>query len=202
LKLKAEYGDSIVLLRGNHEPPSWLIPYPHDYIYSLWERFGEKSKEVYSASLELFDNMPLVLINENSLIALHGGPPLSVLRADSWRVAFEVGSSKASPKLLENVLWSDPAEDLLDHAPSPRGAGVLYGPLVSRKTLELVNGKFILRGHEAVNGLKYSHGGAVVTVFTSPLVYGFECGGVAIYDYCEEKGDWCLNWLCIRPRAV
>lgn len=201
LNLKREYIENVVLLRGNHEPPMWLTPYPHDYAYHLSTRFSNHAKALYELSLELFSNIPLILVHENALLALHGGPPLSVLSARNWREAFEVEKSEISQKSLEEILWSDPIEAYVEYIPSPRGAGVLYGIPVSKKALQLINGRFIVRGHEAIDGFKTSHEGLVITVFTSPLVYGFECGGVAVYEYCEEVGETCLKKYCVRPNT-
>lgn len=202
LNLKQEYRRNVIMLRGNHEPSTRLTPYPHDYPYYLIARFGNNAETLYELSLELFENLPLALIHNNVLLALHGGPPLSVLSSRDWREAFEVGKNKISEKSLEEILWSDPVDMDVSYTPSPRGAGVLYGASVSKRALQLINGKLLIRGHEAVEGFKTSHGGLVVTVFTSPLVYGFKCGGVVAFEYCEEEGKERLIKRCIRPNTA
>jgi protein phosphatase len=200
LNLKRNYGDRIVLLRGNHEPPQWLTPYPHDYPYNLQERFSDEAQELYFLNLELFENLPLALLKENHFIALHGGPPLKVLRARNWEESFTAINDEEKRRMIEEILWSDPAEISEEYTYSPRGAGVLYGPIVSQRALQLVKGKFIIRGHEAVNGIRLSHDKRVITVFTSPLVYGFKCGGVALYEYSEKAGNHELRTMCFDTR--
>jgi len=37
-------------------------------------------------------------------------------------------------------------------------------------------------------------------VFTSPLVYGFKCGGVALYEYSEKAGNHELRTMCFDTR--
>ncbi|MEM4903354.1 MAG: metallophosphoesterase family protein [Desulfurococcaceae archaeon] len=202
LNLKQEYCGNVVLLRGNHEPSTWLTPYPHDYPHHLIARFGAGAEALYELSLELFESLPLALVHNNVLLALHGGPPLSVLSSKDWREAFEIGKNTISRKSLEEILWSDPVDSNIYYTPSPRGAGVLYGAAVSKGALQLINGKLIVRGHEAVNGFKVSHEGLVITVFTSPLVYGFECGGVATFEHYDEECVGRLTRYCIHPNTA
>lgn len=199
LILKREYKDQVVLLRGNHEPANWLIPYPHDYPHQLNYKYGKKAGELYEASMRLFNKMPLILIHRGVLLALHGGPPLNVLKTSDWRSAFEADREEFSPSVIEEVLWSDPVEIPEGYLPSPRGAGVLYGRSISLRTFQITSTKLIVRGHEAVNGFKKYHGGTVITVFTSPIVYGFECGGLIKYEFNDKTGGYELNELCVNP---
>lgn len=202
LLLKGEYGSQVVLLRGNHEPPSWLIPEPHDFIYELRLKFGARGDEIYRYSSNLFDKLPLSLLHRGLLISLHGGPPLRVLSSSDWREAFGIGRDSFEPRVVEEILWSDPVEIPVGYAPSPRGAGVVYGVSITRKLLEISNTRVLIRGHEAVDGFKESHNGMVITVFTSPLVYGFRCGGVLIYEYSRREDNYRSSKICIYPRYL
>jgi len=197
LLLKKNYHDKIVLLRGNHEPPEWLTPYPHDYPYYLSSKFSTTWRDLYQASLNLFNTLPLVAISEGFFVALHGGPPLTVLTSSSWQAAFEAEKEEFSSRVLEEILWSDPIEGDLEYLESPRGAGILFGKKVTDKTLQLIKGKFIIRGHEAVNGVKTSHSGLVFTVFTASIVYGLNCAGVLKLVYIGES--YVPQALCIKP---
>lgn len=198
LSLKEKLADQVAILRGNHEPPRFLIPHPHDFPKYLSDKFGESARGLYDLSLEVFNSMPLSAIQEELFIAVHGGPPLRVLRSRDWREAFEVGKEEFTRDTLEEIMWSDPIEININYAPSPRGAGVVYGRPLSERALQLVRGRIIIRGHEAVNGFSFSHGGLVVTVFTSPIVYGLECAGVLKLEYSSELGRHNVKTLCIR----
>lgn len=197
LLLKKNYHDKVVLLRGNHEPPEWLTPYPHDYPYYLSSKFSANWRDLYQASLNLFNTLPLVAILEGFFVALHGGPPLTVLTSSSWQAAFEAGRENFSSRVLEEILWSDPVEGDLEYLESPRGAGVLFGKKVTEKTLQLIRGKYIIRGHEAVNGVKTSHNGLIFTVFTASIVYGLNCAGVLKLVYTGN--NYVPQALCIKP---
>jgi protein phosphatase len=199
LLLKKNYHEKIVLLRGNHEPPTWLTPYPHDYPYYLSTRFSSTWRDLYQTSLNLFNTLPLVAILEDFFIALHGGPPLTVLTSSSWQDAFEAGKEEFSSRVLEEILWSDPVEEDLEYLESPRGAGVLFGKKVTNKALKLIRGRYIIRGHEAVNGVKTNHNGLVFTVFTASIVYNLNCAGVLKLVYKEN--NYIPQALCIKPSS-
>lgn len=202
LWLKKELRDQVILLRGNHEPPRWLIPHPHDYVDLLKKRFGDAAEQLYENSLELFETLPLAVFKRDHFIALHGGPPLRALSSDSIDSAFSpIKLINDEPdEVLVDVLWSDPGEIPVDYLPSPRGAGHIYGASVTSSLLRLINGKLLIRGHEAVNGFKSNHNGLVITVFTSPLVYGFRCGGFLIYEV-RESGGYKATRACYEPRT-
>jgi protein phosphatase len=201
LSLKSSFPERVVLLRGNHEPPTWLIPYPHDYPYLLESRFGPSWRDIYTISLNLFENLPLVALLEGSFIALHGGPPRKVLTANTWKEALELGSERFSDTVLEDILWSDPVESSTEYISSPRGAGVLFGERVTEKTLSLIRGSYIIRGHEAVNGVETRHGGRVFTVFTASTVYGLSYAGVLKLVLGKTEGKYTPLVFRVKPSA-
>ncbi|MGB9728193.1 MAG: metallophosphoesterase family protein [Nitrososphaeria archaeon] len=158
LLLKQEFREQILLLRGNHEPPIELLPYPHDFPYVLRTRFPNNWLTLYKASFNLFQQLPLASFTGNGLFFVHGGPPISDSSLDSLR--------NPSLKLFEEVLWSDPIEDILETRPSPRGAGLCFGKNVTERFLKANGLVAIVRGHEPCEGFKLNHGGRVVTLFS------------------------------------
>ena len=69
---------------------------------------------------------------------------------------------------LEEMLWSDPAEDLQGTSDSPRGAGKLFGNDVSERILKLLKVKILIRGHQPYDeGYKVSHNGKILTIFST-----------------------------------
>lgn len=200
LYLKTTFNDQIILLRGNHEPPSWLIPHPHDFPKVLVERYGEQGEEVYNEALNLFNTLPIAAYLPGELLMLHGGPPLRVLEASSFEEAFSINTGKASPEMLEEILWSDPVELNVEFIDSPRGAGVLYGKRVSSKALSLMRGKYLVRSHEMVNGYRMGHDGLVITVFDAAIPYGLDSIGLVEYLYDTGKNQYELNLVRKSPK--
>ena len=179
-KLKIERPDRVHLIRGNHEPPLKLIPFPHDYPDVLREAYGRKrGEELYSLSLEVFQYMPYA-IKLGKVLALHGGLPT---RHDEF-----VRNPPLS--LLEEVLWNDPMEIEGESAPSPRGAGFLFGKKVTRRWSERLGFSKLIRGHEPCDGIRVNHDGMVITVFSrlGPPYYNSNAG-IVIYErgICKFK---------------
>lgn len=200
LYLKTVFKDQLILLRGNHEPPSWLIPHPHDFPSVLIEKYGKDGERVYSEALSLFNMLPVAAYLPGELLMLHGGPPLKVLEASSFEEAFSISTGEAGPEMLEEILWSDPVELNVEFLDSPRGAGVLYGKKVSSKALSLINGKYIVRSHEMVNGYRLAHDGLVITVFDAAIPYGLDAIGVVEYLYDSVSNQYKLSIVKKPPK--
>ena len=157
LRLKLAERDRVILLRGNHEPPPHLIPSPHDFPYVLKSLYGEEGRRLYETSMEIFQRLPHIASTPNGIVFIHGGPPSKPYRLKEL--------ARPSSSILEELLWNDPSP-VNGVAPSPRGAGVLFGPDVTKRFLEINNMKLIVRGHEPCEGYKLDHGGLVVTIFS------------------------------------
>ncbi|MEM1541799.1 MAG: metallophosphoesterase family protein [Ignisphaera sp.] len=172
--LKNEYPSRVITLRGNHEPVPHLVPYPHDYIHYLVHRFGKADGlELYELSRELFNYMPLALYIYGKLFAVHGGPPIK--RVQKFEDPHEILSIENDIEAIEDMLWSDPIENDIEYVDSYRGAGKLWGIPITKQTLRKLNIKLIVRGHEPVNGYRFSHDGKVLTLFSMKGHYGNSC---------------------------
>ena len=162
--LKKSLSDRLILLRGNHEPPPGLTPYPHDYPAALERLYGgSRGVELYRLSSRLFNRLPHALVIDNIALVLHGGPPTSGFE----RGIMEYLGWDRDLAVIEEILWNDPAEAVEYRSPSPRGAGWLWGATVTEKALRATRTKLIVRAHEPVEtGYKLNHGGRVVTLFS------------------------------------
>jgi len=179
LELKIKHPGDVILLRGNHEPPSWLTPYPHDFPYRVSQYFGSaKSSEIMRLTYMLFERLPLAAVVEGEAVFLHGGPPFRTMSASSLEDVLSIGDPACDDLDLESILWSDPIDEEIELAESIRGAGFLYGFKVTDRFLKLTGAKFIVRGHEAVDGYKMNHEGRVITVFSAPGPYELSSTGL------------------------
>ncbi|MEM1526789.1 MAG: metallophosphoesterase family protein [Ignisphaera sp.] len=165
-KLKNLYPSRVITLRGNHEPYKHLTPYPHDYPNHLFNRFGKREGvELYELSREVFDLMPLALYSPGKLLAVHGGPP--IIRVVKYDNIEDILRVEKDLEAIEDILWSDPVEDEeLYYTSSYRGAGKLWGAPITIRTLEKLDIKLIIRGHEPVEGYRFNHRGRVLTLFS------------------------------------
>ena len=191
--IKRVYGDKVILLRGNHEPPEWLTPYPHDYIYRLVERFGrDKGLELYEISKEIFKKLPLAAVLKNQALFVHGGPP--IIRSKSAGNVDELLDVRGDAIALEEILWSDPAEIESEWEPSPRGAGKIYGERITKRVLEILKIGIIVRAHEPCNyGFKLNHGGRVLTLFSLKGYPYFNIDAAVLKVSPLEDPEWFKN---------
>lgn len=163
LKLKLAFPTQIVLLRGNHEGPKDLAASPHDLPLKFQRRFDENWTIVYEKISELWPNLYNAVYVCERYLMVHGGlsPKISCLQdiADA--------QENHNEALLEDLLWSDPNENVKNVSSSPRGAGKLFGEKVTKEVLEKLNVKVLVRGHEISDtGFKINHGDKVLTLFS------------------------------------
>jgi protein phosphatase len=164
LKLKDQFPENVILMRGNHEGPDDLLASPHDLPIQLQEKFGKRGREAYAKTRELFNYLYNAILISERYIILHGGVPSQVLTIDDL-----ANADKTHPKEthLEEILWNDPNDEIKGTYPSPRGAGKLFGEDVTEKFLKMVNAKVLIRGHEPdKNGFKINHRNKVLTLFS------------------------------------
>jgi protein phosphatase len=164
LKLKQLFPQNVVLMRGNHEGPGDLLACPHDLPQNLREKFAEEGENVYAKLRELYKHLYTATIVEGLYVLIHGGIPQDAASLEDLAYAH-----LRHPKetILEEMLWSDPADGIKGFCSSPRGAGRLFGEEVTRNFLEMLGVKVLIRGHEpAPEGSKINHQGKVLTLFS------------------------------------
>lgn len=170
-KFKSRYPEKVVLLRGNHEPPPGLEPYPHDFPWVLEKSYGrEEGEEGYRLIYEAFQNMPYA-IKLGGILALHGGLPV------------EADTFPRYPKLdiLKEVLWNDPIEVPEGYVPSPRGVGHLFSRKITDRWMNNLKFEKLIRGHEPCEGYKLNHEDKVLTLFSRKgEPYFNEVAGIAL----------------------
>ncbi|MEM0198614.1 MAG: metallophosphoesterase family protein, partial [Fervidicoccaceae archaeon] len=169
LELISHFPKSTVALRGNHEPLPSVTPYPHDFPAELNMRFGyERGSEIYNAARQLFDSLPFVFILNSEIIGVHGGlPTKNYMRAESLEEFLIGHGDQDFFDLAVELLWNDPIDDPIVRLPSPRGAGYLWGTLVTDWAKKSFSIGLIVRGHEPSDyGYKLQHNGTVLTLFS------------------------------------
>jgi len=164
LKLKLLFPKQVILMRGNHEGPKDLLPSPHDLPEQFQARFKENGAEAYVVIRRMFDNLFAALIVHKLCLMVHGGLPAELEAEEDLAHAYNLRSPLP---FLEEILWNDPDETIEETAPSPRGAGNLFGKNVTKRILAKLNVKILIRGHEPCEeGFKINHTGKVLTLFS------------------------------------
>lgn len=169
-EMMKKYPESVVVLKGNHEQyndDGSAAFYPCDLRLEVVSK-GRSWDEYFENFLRpFFKNLPLcaVYLSEKRLFFVHGGV--------SSKIESEKDLVEPSPKIEEDLLWSDPFSGLGEFL-NPRGAGVLFGKDVTENFCKKFKVSNIVRSHEpkkALYGPVIEHDGKVLTV-SSTRVYG------------------------------
>jgi len=164
LKLKLLFPEQVILMRGNHEGPKDLMADPHDLPMQFEARFGTQWEQAYVRTFELFEFLYNAVLVEDLLVMIHGGLPQQLRSIDDLAFAHETHQKQ---RFLEDMLWSDPDDTVNGTVPSPRGAGQLFGPDVTKDVLGKLGVQMLVRGHESCEeGFRLNHCEKVLTLFS------------------------------------
>ena len=198
LKLKECFPDNVILMRGNHEGPEDLHPFPHDLPDRLDQKYGEKTgTRTYAHLRRLFNYLYNAVLIDDRAVLIHGGLPSE---ASSMEDLAYADTKHPQKSYLEDMLWSDPREGLKGVQPSPRGAGKVFGADITRKLLKMLNAKILVRGHEPCHdGFKINHNGLVLTIFsTNKSPYRNEHAAYLEFDLSKKINNAKQLKQCIR----
>lgn len=167
-KLLEDHEGRIIALKGNHEDYRAGLPRfsPCDLPSEVEAKLGLSWREFFPRlEREFLSRLHLAVLLPRLALLVHGGVSSRLHKPEELE--------SPSPELEEALLWSDPWE-LEGELPNPRGAGVLFGPEVSKAVTKRLGIRCIVRSHEprkALEGPCAEHGGRVLTL-SSTRVYG------------------------------
>jgi protein phosphatase len=165
LKLYTEYPSRVILQRGNHEGPTNLPVTPHDFPLHLRRRYGSKWRIVSMLFNELFNSLFTSTVIEGKALLLHGCTPSQATSLNELAYAYKTHPNTAT---LEEILWSDPSTiPGIQH--NLRGRGKLIGFNMAERFLDMINVRFLIRGHECFDEGFYWYNDRILSLFSCKL---------------------------------
>ncbi|KAI9783005.1 MAG: hypothetical protein M1816_001619 [Peltula sp. TS41687] len=169
---KLRYPENFFLLRGNHECANVTR------VYGFYDECKRRCNiKTWKTFVDTFNCLPIASIVAGKIFCVHGGLSPSLSRMDDIR---QIARPTDVPDygLLNDLLWSDPAEMETDWEANERGVSYCFGKKVIIDFLQRHDFDLVCRAHMVVeDGYEFFSDRILVTVFSAP-------------NYCGEFDNW------------
>ncbi|KAF2109187.1 serine/threonine-protein phosphatase PP-Z [Lophiotrema nucula] len=169
---KLKFPENFFLLRGNHECANVTR------VYGFYDECKRRCNiKVWKAFIDTFNTLPIAAIVAQKIFCVHGGLSPSLSHMDDIR---QIARPTDVPDygLLNDLLWSDPADMENDWESNERGVSYCFGKKVIMEFLQRHDFDLVCRAHMVVeDGYEFFNDRILVTVFSAP-------------NYCGEFDNW------------
>ncbi|KAL1641532.1 serine/threonine protein phosphatase Pzh1 [Diplodia intermedia] len=169
---KLKFPENFFLLRGNHECANVTR------VYGFYDECKRRCNvKVWKAFVDTFNTLPIAAIVAGKIFCVHGGLSPSLSHMDDIR---QIARPTDVPDygLLNDLLWSDPADMDNDWEANERGVSYCFGKKVIMEFLQRHDFDLVCRAHMVVeDGYEFFNDRILVTVFSAP-------------NYCGEFDNW------------
>ena len=169
---KLKYPENFFLLRGNHESANVTR------VYGFYDECKRRCTiKVWKTFVDAFNCLPIAAIVAGKIFCVHGGLSPSLAHMDDIR---HIARPTDVPDygLLNDLLWSDPADMAADWESNERGVSYCFGKKVIMDFLQRHDFDLVCRAHMVVeDGYEFFQDRILVTVFSAP-------------NYCGEFDNW------------
>ena len=162
---KLKYPENFFLLRGNHECANVTR------VYGFYDECKRRCNiKVWKTFIDTFNCLPIASIVAGKIFCVHGGLSPSLSHMDDIR-GIARPTDVPDYGLLNDLLWSDPADMEEDWEPNERGVSYCFGKQVIMNFLQRHDFDLVCRAHMVVeDGYEFYQDRILVTVFSAPNV--------------------------------
>lgn len=168
---KLKYPENFFLLRGNHECANVTR------VYGFYDECKRRCNvKIWKTFIDTFNTLPIAAIVADKIFCVHGGLSPALSHMDDIR---NIARPTDVPDygLLNDLLWSDPAEMDQDWESNERGVSYCFGKKVITDFLATHDFDLVCRAHMVVeDGYEFFNDRVLVTVFSAPNVSDWSCG--------------------------
>ncbi|KAH7027643.1 serine/threonine protein phosphatase-like protein [Microdochium trichocladiopsis] len=169
---KLKYPENFFLLRGNHECANVTR------VYGFYDECKRRCNvKIWKTFIDAFNTLPIAAIVAGKIFCVHGGLSPALGHMDDIR---NITRPTDVPDygLLNDLLWSDPADMEQDWEANERGVSYCFGKKVITEFLATHDFDLVCRAHMVVeDGYEFFSDRVLVTVFSAP-------------NYCGEFDNW------------
>ncbi|KAK9420369.1 putative Serine/threonine-protein phosphatase [Seiridium unicorne] len=169
---KLKYPENFFLLRGNHECANVTR------VYGFYDECKRRCNvKIWKTFIDCFNTLPIAAIVAGKIFCVHGGLSPALSHMDDIR---NIARPTDVPDygLLNDLLWSDPADMEQDWEANERGVSYCFGKKVITDFLATHDFDLVCRAHMVVeDGYEFFTDRVLVTVFSAP-------------NYCGEFDNW------------
>ncbi|EPY50993.1 serine/threonine protein phosphatase Pzh1 [Schizosaccharomyces cryophilus OY26] len=169
---KIRYPENFFLLRGNHECANITR------VYGFYDECKRRCNiKIWKTFINTFNCLPIASVVAGKIFCVHGGLSPALSSMDDIK---EITRPTDVPDygLLNDLLWSDPADLENDWEDNERGVSFVFNKNVIRQFLARHDFDLICRAHMVVeDGYEFFNERTLCTVFSAP-------------NYCGEFDNW------------
>ena len=162
---KLKYPENFFIMRGNHECANVTR------VYGFYDECKRRCNvKVWKAFIDTFNCLPIASIVAEKIFCVHGGLSPNLQHMDDIR---NIARPTDVPDygLLNDLLWSDPADMDADWESNERGVSYCFGKKVIVDFLAKHDFDLVCRAHMVVeDGYEFFNDRLLVTVFSAPNV--------------------------------
>ncbi|ORX54997.1 serine/threonine-protein phosphatase PP-Z [Hesseltinella vesiculosa] len=164
---KIKWKENFFLLRGNHESGSVTR------VYGFYDECKRRSSvKVWKAFVDVFNTMPIAGLVAGKIFCVHGGLSPSMHSLDDIR-RIQRPTDVPDYGLLNDLLWSDPSDNVDVWEDNERGVSYCFGKKVINEFLAKFDLDLVCRAHMVVeDGYEFFNDRTLVTVFSAPNYCG------------------------------
>ncbi|EIE88674.1 hypothetical protein G6F46_005927 [Rhizopus delemar] len=178
---KIKYPENFFLLRGNHECANVTK------VYGFYDECKRRlSAKMWRTFVDVFNTLPIAALVAGKIFCVHGGLSPSLHSMDEIR-NIQRPTDVPDYGLLNDLLWSDPADIDGDWEDNERGVSYVFGKKVINEFLSKFDLDLVCRAHMVVeDGYEFFGNRSLVTVFSAPNYCGEFDNFGAIMSVNEE----------------
>lgn len=169
---KLKFPENFFLLRGNHESANVTR------VYGFYDECKRRTNiKIWKTFIDAFNCLPIAAVVANKIFCVHGGLSPSLHHMEDIK-RIKRPTDVPEYGLLNDLLWSDPADMESDWEANERGVSYCFGKKVIQEFLNKNDFDLVCRAHMVVeDGYEFFQDRVLVTVFSAP-------------NYCGEFDNW------------